>query len=101
MKGVLLIFSLISGFFGDLFHPIFASSMEAFERETEYNIEYLSQERWFQVYLSNDKYNSLIVENKKVRRIIGLINIKKMSTSTYHKKQRKKIENIIKKQASK
>jgi hypothetical protein len=94
-------FDLILGFFGGLFNPIFASSREAFERETDYNIEYLSGERWFQVYISNDKYNSLNVENKKVRRIIGLINIKKMSRSNYHKKTTKKIENIIQKQASK
>lgn len=94
-------FDFITGFFGDLFHPIFSSSMEAFDRETEYNIEYLSEESWFQEYLSDDKYSSLIVENRKVRRIIGLINIKKMSTPKYHKKQRIKIENIIKKQAYK
>lgn len=94
-------FDFISGFMGNLTSTIWKSSRDLVERETDYNIEYLSQEKWFQAYLSNEQDHKLIVENKRVRRIIGLVNSKKMSKSKYHQKQQKKIEHVIKKQANK
>lgn len=87
-------FNFISELFGGL-GSIWGSSLEAFERDIEANIDYLKQEQWFRAYLADDTYEQLITKNKRVRRIIGLVNTRKLSSPAYHDKQRAKIDKVI------
>lgn len=85
--------------FGSIMVTIFLSMNGLMERATEHTIEYLRDELWFQEYLDNENYNQLIEKNRKVRRIICTINTNKMTKyTTYHNRQRKRIEDVMEKQ---
>lgn len=77
---------------------IFFSFKDITEDEIERNIEYLKQEQWFQQYLNDEKYKTLIIENVNVRKAIGRINTKKLSNIKYSEKQRRLIERELQKQ---
>ena len=71
------------------------------EEDIEKNMLYLKQEKWFQEFLNDKKYNKLITDNTDVRKVIGSINIKKMSKPKYSKGQQKRIEREFKNQLEK
>jgi len=85
---------------GNIATMIFFSFKDITEEEIENNIKYLEQEKWFQAYLNNDKYNKLIANNTTIRKVIGSININKMSKPNYHKRQQIRVEKVINKQTA-
>lgn len=84
---------------GDLATIILCLFKDITEEEIEKNIKYLKQEKWFQVYLLNEKHTELISHNTKVRNVIGSMNIEKMSKSTFNRRVQKRIERVINKQS--
>ncbi|MFJ7970905.1 hypothetical protein [Psychrobacillus sp. NPDC096389] len=89
----------IVGLIGNLATIILCLFKDITEEEIDKNIKYLKQEKWFQAYLLNEKHTELISYNTKARNVIGSMNIKKMSKSTYSRRQQKRIERVINKQS--
>lgn len=78
---------------------IFFSFKDITEEDIEKNIEYLKQNKWFQDFPNDEKYEIMIIDNTDVRKIIGSIDTKKMSKPNYNKKQQKRIKRELEKQS--
>ena len=78
-----------------------AFTKEVTEEEIEKNIKFLKEYQWFQKYLNDVKFESLIKEHKDVRYVIGKLNIAKMKNKTgYHNKYQKKIQKVLRSMVS-
>ncbi|MDW0118573.1 hypothetical protein QTL97_16730 [Sporosarcina thermotolerans] len=79
---------------------IFSSMKDVTEEEINKNIGFLEQYEWFQAFIDDVHTNKLILENDKVRHVIGKIDIEKMWKNSYRNKFRKKLKVVLQKQTS-
>jgi len=73
----------------------FTLTKDVTEEEIEKNINFLKIYQWFQDYLNNGKFESLIMKDKDVRFVIGKVNSEKMNKNGYNKKQQGKIQKVL------
>ncbi len=68
---------------------------EVNEEEIEKNISFLSSYQWFNDYLSNQTYQTLIEKNVDVRYVIGKCNINKLNNDKYNKIVQRRINRAL------
>ncbi|MFD2043758.1 hypothetical protein ACFSTA_06660 [Ornithinibacillus salinisoli] len=68
---------------------------EVREEDIEKNINQLKKHSWFQDYLKNEQYRSLIFHDQEVRHTIGRLKTKKFEKFGYHEKCHEKLDKVI------
>ncbi|MFC5772837.1 hypothetical protein [Ectobacillus antri] len=94
-----VLFDVIWDVFSSILTWLFPFTKDVTEEEIEKNIHFLKKYQWFQSYLKDDKFKSFIMKDKDVRFVIGKLNSEKMDQDQYHKKQRKKLQQILRKKS--
>ena len=65
------------------------------EEDISRNITKLKRYEWFKGYYQNEQYAQLIIHNKKVRKMLGSFNTKRIANPNYQSFYKKKVDKVL------